>query len=323
MAAVPAVLNLELTNRCNLECGFCDHPVLKRRMALGEMPVPLLERLLDGLGDTAVYELGLVGLGEPLLDRLLAEHLAAVDRRRHLFTRISMNSNAVALTAAKARTLLESPVNLVTFSLNATSREAYRRMMLADKFEAAVANIRRFMALRLEAGRRDLKLSVQFMTSRLNEEAEMRRLFAEYLDDDVIVYNRYVFHKPVLDGDTEHLVEVNQADFANRHPCWSMYSRLYVDIDGNVYPCTIGNDSYRGGSGLVIGNLAEAGILDIFAGAPIAAARQRAEDNRLPFAECRSCTLWQLFPNHFRFEAGRWVHTGVQDTRRPELDRND
>lgn len=323
MTLVPAIVNLELTNRCNLECVFCDHPVLKRTMRKGDMETAMLDGLLTGLGGTPIYELGLVGLGEPMLDKLLEPHLRLIGAHRHLFTRISLNSNAVAMTEAKARMIMASAVNLVTFSLNATNRDSYRQMMKADKFDLAVANIRRFLEIRLASGRADLKVSVQFMSSRLNAEDEMRALFSEFLSDDVIVYNRYVFHKPVLDTADGNLVDVNPVDTAARYPCWSMYSRVYVDIDGNVYPCTIGNDSYRGNGELLIGNLADGAIVDIFNNARLERARRDAEDGRIPFRECASCTIWQLLPNNFHKDSGRWVRTDHKDVRRAELDRED
>jgi len=318
---IPDIINAELTNRCNLECVFCDHPQLKKVMRKGDMTVELFETLLSGLGGQKIYELGLVGLGEPTLDKHLVPHLEVVKRYDGQFTRISLNSNGVALTSEKARIILDSPVNLATFSLNATNRDAYIELMKADKFDLAANNIREFIKIRNKFGRKDVKISVQFMSSRLNAEKEMMELFSDYLDEDVIVYNRYVFHKPVLDTDNNKLLNINQVDMNIRYPCWSIYSRIYVDIDGNIYPCTIGNDSYRADSSLVIGNLKEAGVLEIFNAPPVEHARRNAERNHLPFNECKSCTLWQLLPNHFLFQEGRWLYNGEQGVRRPELDR--
>jgi radical SAM protein with 4Fe4S-binding SPASM domain len=320
---IPSIINLELTNRCNLECVFCDHPALKRTMRKGDMPVDMLEGLLEGLGNTPVYELGLVGLGEPTLDKLLTQHLEVISRYRKLFTRISLNSNAVPMTKAKAQMVLASPINLVTFSLNSTNRASYKELMLFDKFDVAVKNIRDFMQMRQESGRDDLKISVQFMSSRLNATDEMQELFSEYLTEDVIVYNRHVFHKPALDNDQEHLLDQTSSNGDSRYPCWSMYSRAYIDIDGNVYPCTIGNDSYRENGSLLIGNLADSTLIEVFNQQHIEEARRRAEDGKLPFSECEDCTIWSLLPNNFEAKSGKWVRTDQDDIRLAELDRED
>lgn len=319
---VPGIINLELTNRCNLECVFCDHPILKRTMRKGEMSAELLRSLFDGLGGQPVYELGLVGLGEPTLDKDFGKHLEIIGEYKHLFTRISLNSNAVILGDKRIDEILASPINLVTFSLNATDKNGYIELMKFDKFDAAVANIRNFMQKRLDAGREDLKVSVQFMSSKLNAMEKMEALFAEFLTDDVIVYNRYVFHKPALDDAAEDVVNINNADFANRPPCWSMYSRVYVDIDGNVYPCTIGNDSYRESSALNLGNLGDSTVLEIFNNERIRVGREAAEKGEVPFPECEKCTLWALFPNNFHRDDDQWVlNSEMVGIRRPELDR--
>ena len=65
----PWIINLELTNACNLSCIFCDYPVLKRKMSIKEMDERLLEKVFLNIKADKIYELGLVGLGEPTLAR--------------------------------------------------------------------------------------------------------------------------------------------------------------------------------------------------------------------------------------------------------------
>ena len=44
---IPWIVNIELTNLCNLECVFCDHPKLKKKMKMKEMESVLLEKILS------------------------------------------------------------------------------------------------------------------------------------------------------------------------------------------------------------------------------------------------------------------------------------
>ena len=321
---IPEIVNLELTSRCNLNCVFCDHARLRKTMRLGDMDTALLVSILESLEGRRIYELGTVGLGEPALDGLLAEHLAAIAEHAERFIRISMNSNGTVMGEEAARIILASPVNLLTFSLNATNARSYAKLMGKDLFDQAIANIKRFMELRRKLGRDDLNVSVQFMLSDLNLEDEMHALFEGYTDEKVKVYNRFVFNKPALENQRDgELVKVNAADFCRRHPCWSMYSRVYIDIEGNVYACTIGNDSHRGDTGLKMGNVAEASLLELFNSPCMEAARQKAEANQVPFPECADCTLWELFPCNFDCHDGRWLPNKQHPVRRPNLDRKD
>lgn len=321
---IPQIINLELTNRCNLVCGFCDRQLLVKTMSVGEMDPALLRQILNSVKKHQIYELGLVGLGEPLLDRILPEHLSIIDEHAANFRRISMNSNAVAMDEKIAGIILGSKINMITFSLNATNREAYREMMGRDRFEQVVENIRNFISLSKASGRGDLKISIQFMSSDLNSGAEMDALFNGYLDQNIIVYDRHVFNKRILEQAEHSCVNINQKDSAGgRHPCWSMYSRVYIDRDGNVYPCTIGNDSYRTSSKLCIGNVKRETVIDIFNNEIMTTARSEAEKNDLPFDECGSCSLWALFPNNFIFRDGTWQFHKREDTRKKDMDRRD
>jgi len=320
---VPSIVNLELTNQCNLECVFCDHASLRKTMHLGQMDDKVLDLLLQSIKDYNVYELGLVGLGEPLLDCILEKHLETISKYKSIFTRISLNSNATLMDDNKAKLILNSPINLVTFSLNATNRDSYQSLMGQDIFNKTVTNIKQFIKQRKSHNREDLNVSIQFMSSELNEEREMQNLFKEYIDEKVIVYNRYVYYKTAVEDRGKGKVNVNHADFGNRHPCWSMYSRVYVDIEGNVYPCTIGNDSYRVAYQLCIGNIKHQSLISIFNNERMQKARLDAESGRLPFPECNVCTLWELFPNNFEFISGKWIYKEREAMRRKELNRND
>ena len=43
---IPWIINLELTNLCQLECVFCDHPIFKKQMRLGYMQESLLQKIM-------------------------------------------------------------------------------------------------------------------------------------------------------------------------------------------------------------------------------------------------------------------------------------
>lgn len=80
----PWIINIELTNACNLECCFCDHAVLKKKMAIKYMDDSLLKKVFSDIEehehDNKIYELGLVGLGEPPWTRILSATLSLLMR---------------------------------------------------------------------------------------------------------------------------------------------------------------------------------------------------------------------------------------------------
>ena len=304
----PSIINLELTNACNLECAFCDHPILKRTMAVHDIEDNLLEKVLTDISSHEFFELGLVGLGEPLLDRNFKVHLDIISGFINNFTRISINTNGVALTEEKAKLICKSPINHITFSLNATNRQDYHQMMKRDCFHKVIENIKRFMRQRQKSHRNDLSANVQAMEADQNAILELEKELGEEAKN-LFIFSRKVYRKPVL-ADNNY-VSVPNVD-EKRFPCWSIFSRVYVDVNGNLYPCTIGNDSYRDGSELLIGNVFQKNIIDLFNDPKLAEARMRACRSSLPFTECSDCNVWGLLPNNFVWskEENAWEHNG-------------
>lgn len=295
----PWIINLELTNACNLACVFCDHPVfLANGMKCRTMDPELLDTALSGLGDDVFHELGLVGLGEPTLNKRLPEHLSVIERFADRFDRVSLNSNLVSLKESITILLLNSAVNAYTFSLNASDRATYKEMMGRDCFDRAVENLRMFLSHR-RAIRKDVTVAVQLFDSPRNSMDELRRLLPDL--DDVHVFIREVYTKPVIREETPLLI-VRQPAEPHRYPCWDIYTRLYLDVDGNVYPCTIGNDSYRASSDLCIGNVQRTSLMDLFNGDRMLRARRASENGDLPFAECEQCNIWSFTPNNFTWD---------------------
>lgn len=303
----PQIVNVELTNACNLACTFCDHSRLASTMITSSMDPVLLARIMDRLSPRRFHELGLVGLGEPLLDRHLAEHLNIVGAFSELFDMVSMNTNGVAMSADQAELICSSAVTHITFSLNAANPETYARLMGADVFYKAVSGVKLFMETRSRFGSGQ-NVSIQMISvGRNNDLAEIKSVLGGRILSEARLFVRKVYNKPAVEINRPTL-EVHRAS-SQRHPCWSLYSRIYIDVSGNLYPCTVGNDCYREDSSFCLGNIRSDGVFAPFNGKKIAEARARAERGLLPFAECGSCNIWSLLPNNFdRHEkSGRWI----------------
>lgn len=296
----PWIINLELTNLCNLSCVFCDYRNLKKGMVIKEMSDELIKKIFSDIEGEKIYELGLVGLGEPTLDRHLESHLNVINEHSDMFDRITFNSNMVSLGKKKAKILLNSKINAYTFSINTSNREAYLQMMGRDKFDLVIANLKTFLSL-LKNQNYKPRVDIQILESNLNNIEEFKSLLAkeEYLKLNIFI--RKVYSKPVIQESTE-LLNVHKAEQKSRYPCWDIYTRIYIDVEGNLYPCTIGNDSYRESSPLCLGNVFDNSVLDLFNSEKIQEARYKSEKGDIPFPECKMCNIWSLTPNNFEWD---------------------
>lgn len=305
MHLVPEIVNLELTNRCNVACVFCDHADLKDSMAMGDMSSEMLMGILDGLADHQCHELGLVGLGEPLLAANFESQMEIIGEYVRNYAIISMNTNGVALTRAKARLILDSPITNITISLNGSHPDAYRELMRCDYFDVVVDNIKRFLEMKQSEGN-PIQVGIQVVASELNDERRVRELFGARLESAKL-FVRAMYNKPVLQKEGKAVL-VDGAS-RDRHPCWSLYSRVYIDIDGSAYPCTIGNDCHRNES-MRLGNVMDMTVPELFNTDKAVTVRKAAENGDIPFPECADCNIWSLLPNNFRKEKDAWVRSG-------------
>lgn len=128
-------LRISVTDRCNFRCSYCmpkevfnsQYEFLRRAQLLSFEEITRVARIFASLG---VRKIRLTG-GEPLLRKNLAvliEHLAAIDSIQD----ISLTTNGVLLTAARARELKAAGLNRITISLDTLDAETFRAISNAE-----------------------------------------------------------------------------------------------------------------------------------------------------------------------------------------------
>ncbi|HEY0156787.1 MAG TPA: radical SAM/SPASM domain-containing protein [Thermoanaerobaculia bacterium] len=144
----PVHVELDLTDRCNVACYFCNQQDLRTKESI---PLPKLTDLIDELVDGGLKSVRLSGGGDPLFHRdvlNVMDHLAS----RNVVVD-NLTTNGVALTAEVAKRLVEGKAREVIFSLNAADAADYARMMKVKPalFDKVLENIRNLIAVRGES----------------------------------------------------------------------------------------------------------------------------------------------------------------------------
>jgi MoaA/NifB/PqqE/SkfB family radical SAM enzyme len=141
----PVHAELDLTDRCNVACYFCNQQDLRTKESI---PLPKLTDLVDELVEGGLKSVRLSGGGDPLFHRdvlnvfdYLAQKNVVVD---------NLTTNGVALTNDVARRLVDNKAREVIFSLNAVDAADYARMMKVKPalFDKVLDNIRNLIAVR-------------------------------------------------------------------------------------------------------------------------------------------------------------------------------
>jgi len=285
VATLPRSLYLETTNRCDSKCQTCirtfqslEPPAdltLAQVKAIAEQ-FPVLERVV------------LHGIGEPLLNTEIFEIVAYLKSRAPT---VLFNSDAISLTAERARRLIESGLDEYRVSLDAATRETYRRLRGVDQFDRVVANVRRLVELERERGRSVPRVSLWFTASRANldELPAFVQLAAEGLAHTLGLALR-------ASGLTTPLVSLTGGAPSPRPwaGCQRPWTLSYVTANGNVLPCCISPWVARNYQALILGNALAEPFADIWNGERYRRFRINFESASPP-DPCRGCgLLWSI-----------------------------
>src|SRR5262245_28538664 len=147
VATLPRSLYLETTNRCDSKCQTCI-----RTFQSPEPPADLtLEQVKAIASQFPVLDrVVLHGIGEPLLN---VEIFAIVAYLKTRSATVLFNSDAISLTAKRALKLIESGLDEYRVSMDARTRQTYRKLRGGDPVDRVVVHARRLGGPELGPGR--------------------------------------------------------------------------------------------------------------------------------------------------------------------------
>jgi len=159
----PTHAEIDLTDRCNVACYFCNQQDVRTTQ---QLPLDKVFSLLDELVAGGLRSVRLSGGGDPLAHREVGKVLA---RLTALGVNVdNVNTNGALLTAELGRLLIENRCRELIVSLNAVDAADYHRMMQVKPatFDQVLDNVRRLVGQR---GELPLPVvTVQFLIDREN-----------------------------------------------------------------------------------------------------------------------------------------------------------
>ena len=259
-------LIIEPTNTCNLRCSFCFVTEGMTRDE-GFMDLDLFKKIID---DTPTLEhLCMHNWGEPLLHKDIFKmfdyaHQAGVNY-------IVMNTNGTLLNEKMISQIIESPLNIIRFSIDG-SPETFKKIrgVELDKIEA---NILRLKEVK-EDQRPELSMGVVFT---VEEETQQ--------DTD-----EYIKHWETIVDHVRTQPKLIQSP--RKEPCpepfGKDYGKLVVLWDGTVIPCCVDYNA-----SLKLGNAKMELVSDLWKNEEIKTLRYQHEKGNYPkvCANCNECEI--------------------------------
>ncbi|MGD9905465.1 MAG: radical SAM protein [Vicinamibacterales bacterium] len=185
VAPLPSRLYVECTAACNISCfQACCAPEtgITRTRQAGMLDFDLFTRVIDEAGPTLV-RVDFFNYGEAFLHKRAVEMCEYIKTKfPHIYLYTSTNGGA--LTEEKARRLVHSGIDEVTFSIDGASQAVYEKYRQRGKFDLATANLRAMADEKARHGRDVPQLNWRYILFTWNDSDEemeqARRLAVEF-----------------------------------------------------------------------------------------------------------------------------------------------
>ena len=146
----PTILEIESTSRCNVNppCPMCQRAV-RDTSKEKDMPEHLVKWLMSPIQN--VKEISISGIGEPMMAQSFYNMINIKSSAR-----LSFFCNGQILTEKNMKIILEKPVTVIKFSIDAATPNTYRKIRGFDMstFSTVINNISSLITMRNERNQR-------------------------------------------------------------------------------------------------------------------------------------------------------------------------
>ncbi len=164
IAVNPVVIDLEVTSLCNAVCTFCPRSEMTRQEKFLDLEVvKSLCRQIEQ--EDLRQEVVLCGIGESILHPQIHEIIRLL---RAAGASVSMTTNGKKVDAAALRRLVDSGLQEISFSINASQPSTHRKVMKMDGYRDVISNAKN--AIRQSRSFEDFQTNISFVLCRENFE---------------------------------------------------------------------------------------------------------------------------------------------------------
>ena len=268
----PIHLDIEVTNRCNLKCVFCDKLPYLSLDQMGDMDEHVYRKIID---EGEMYRLCSIKLsyrGEPLLHKKLPD-MVAYAKRKDIID-VYFNTNGMLLTETLSKKLIDAGLDRISVSIEGNDPVAFEHERKGADFNKILSHIDGLVELRERMGVRHPMIRVQTVSlPRIDLKAYVR-FWEEHADEVATIDFKEA-------EENERKLDLNDPNWA----CPQLWQRMTIEWNGDITPCN--NDDYLK---LSPGNVQERSIADCWIDPIVERARRfhmKGESHRVE--ACNGC----------------------------------
>jgi len=177
----PRIIQVEVSTKCQLKCGFCPRTLFKDRWRSEDISWDHFVRILPYAGKVELVHLQ--GWGEPLLHPGIWKMATAIKEKGG---RISMTTNGMLMDDAAVRQICEIGFSFIAVSMAGARAGTHDSLRIGSSFGRICENVSRLSAAKSHPG---IHLVMQMMKPNIDELPELVDLAAELGADSVIAPN--------------------------------------------------------------------------------------------------------------------------------------
>lgn len=231
LTSKPTILNIEVTNVCNLNCPICSNRLATSK---GFMSLEFLDKLINK--NRSLLNSQTIWLhfgGEPLLHPRLSEIIKKL-KDNNIRTRLS--TNATLLTKEVSYKIMSAGLDYIVFSVDGNNKDSYENIRVGANFEKVVQNILDFLEVK-KINNFGTKTQIQFIKTRLNKN-ETKQFIKRWMSTDIDCVNIKSLSNRAGKVDlTDFLRKKKHFKKNNFEPCFYLWDTLLVLWNGKVIPC--------------------------------------------------------------------------------------
>ena len=254
----PFLVDIEITNHCNLNCIFCDRQTMKRPK--GFMEEKVFKKLVDECSKFGA-SIRFIRWGEPFL------HPKIIDFSKYAKSKgllVHITNNGLVIKENDMKALVEIGLDSLIFSFQGVTKQQYQLMRNNHRYDELKENIFKMVKLR---GNKE-KPFIHISCTVLDEPKEDIDKFVKYwgkIVDSVGVGKTDLSRlslEQIKSFETIKKIEyLKERETLKKEykPCLEVYQKLSLDWDGKVTCCCTDFDNF-----LTVGDLNNSSLFDIW-----------------------------------------------------------
>jgi len=288
LRSYPYKITFDPGNICNLRCPGCHtgikHPEMIHPSMMNLTNFKLMfEKVKDHVMNIALYN-----WGEPFLNKHIFDIISYSNEQK---VGTTIHSNFNHYNENMANEVIKSKLTHIYLSIDGASQEIYSKYRVRGKIEQVIHNLEMLVEKKKKANSKLPFITWKYLKFPFNEmEIESARKIAEKIGvDNFEVFNAVTKLTDIYDEADKY--KNNPQMFKSlKDNCKSLWSSIYIEPDGTVFPCSL---SFREKESF--GNLINSNFMTLWNNEKYISARQLF--SKIPSLEnvplpCKGCKYY-------------------------------